>query len=182
MKPSSIRRVLAASVVALGLSACATNADQETAVNAVTGAAPQSTAPIQSLGPLITNARQLTFEGLRAGEGYFSADGSQMIFQSERDADNPFYQMYLMDLGSGDVRRVSPGYGKTTCGWISPDKKKVIFASTQDDPDAKKKMADEIAFRKSGQTRRYSWDYDPTYDIQEFDLASGKYVNLSHTA
>ena len=37
-----------------------------------------------------------------------------MIFQSEREADNPFYQMYLMDMASGDVRRVSPGYGKTT--------------------------------------------------------------------
>jgi Tol biopolymer transport system component/Zn-dependent M28 family amino/carboxypeptidase len=130
---------------------------------------------------LITNARQLTFEGLRAGEGYFSADGSQMIFQSERQADNPFYQMYLMDMASGDVRRVSPGYGKTTCGWIRPDKKRVIFASTQDDPEARKKMADEIAFRKSGQTRRYAWDYDPSYDIQEYDLATGTYTNLTHT-
>ncbi|HVY89956.1 MAG TPA: M28 family peptidase, partial [Hyphomonadaceae bacterium] len=140
-----------------------------------------SVAATPASGTLVTNVRQLTFEGLRAGEGYFSVDGTEMIFQSERDAANPFYQMYLMDLGSGDVRRVSPGYGKTTCGWISPDKKKVIFASTQDDPDARKKMADEIAFRKSGQTRRYSWDYDPTYDIQELDLATGKYKNLTHT-
>ncbi len=158
-----IRRKLAAAAIAL-LSVCAA-----------------ASAQVQAGAPLITNARQLTFDGLRAGEGYFSADGSQMIFQSERDASDPFYQMYLMDLGSGDVRRVSPGYGKTTCGWISPDKKKVIFASTQDDPDARKKMADEIAFRKSGQTRRYSWDYDPTYDIQELDLATGKYKNLTHT-
>ncbi|NIR58063.1 MAG: hypothetical protein GWO02_00350, partial [Gammaproteobacteria bacterium] len=61
--------------------------------------------------------RQLTFEGRRAGEGYFSADGSALIFQSEREPGNPFYQMYLMDLETGDVRRVSPGHGKTTCGW-----------------------------------------------------------------
>jgi hypothetical protein len=44
-----------------------------------------------------------------------------MIFQSERDADNPFYQMYMMDLDTGDTRRVSPGAGKTTCGWIHLD-------------------------------------------------------------
>ena len=190
MKPSSVRRALAAGALALSLSACAaiTDADQETAgpanataQSASQSAASQSVAPAQAGGPLIANARQLTFEGLRAGEGYFSADGSQLIFQSEREADNPFYQMYLMDRATGDVRRVSPGYGKTTCGWIRPDKKRVLFASTQDDPDARKKMADEIAFRKSGQTRRYAWDYDPTYDIQEFDLATARYVNLTHT-
>jgi Tol biopolymer transport system component/Zn-dependent M28 family amino/carboxypeptidase len=185
MKRSPVRTALAAGALAFGLSACAafTDAGREAAgaTNAMAQPAPQSTAPAQAAGPLIANARQLTFDGLRAGEGYFSADGSQMIFQSEREADNPFYQMYLMDLESGDVRRVSPGYGKTTCGWISPDKKRVIFASTQDDPEARKKMADEIAFRKSGQTRRYAWDYDATYDIQEFDLATAKYVNLTHT-
>ena len=179
MHTQSVLKALAVGAAALSLSACATPGDtgRETA-----GAdAPVAVASTQAAGPLIANVRQLTFEGLRAGEGYFSADGSQMIFQSEREADNPFYQMYLMDMASGDVRRVSPGYGKTTCGWISPDKKRVIFASTQDDPEARKKMADEIAFRKSGQTRRYAWDYDPTYDLQEFDLATGKYKNLTNT-
>jgi Tol biopolymer transport system component len=175
----------AIAVAALALAACAASPAPVIAQSAQTSAPAASTpanAAAQPTGaPLVTGARQLTFEGLRAGEGYFSADGSQMIFQSERDADNPFYQMYLMDLATGDVRRVSPGHGKTTCGWIGPDKKRVIFASTQDDPEAKKKMADEIAFRKSGQTRRYAWDYDPTYDIQEFDLSTGKYRNLTNT-
>ena len=41
----------------------------------------------------ITNTRQLIFEGKRSGEGYFSADGKKMIFQSEREEGNPFYQM-----------------------------------------------------------------------------------------
>lgn len=141
-------------------------------------AAPPVSAPAPSL---VSNARQLTFEGLRAGEGYFSADGSMMIFQSERETDNPFYQMYVMDLETGDVRRVSPGHGKTTCGWIHPDKSKVLFASTQDDPAARKKMSEEIAFRKSGQTRRYSWDYDPTYELQEYDLSTKTYRNLTRT-
>lgn len=183
MTPSTLRTAMAAGAVMIGLTACAAvsaPAQEASPPGAISGSGSSPAGASQSAGPLIANARQLTFEGLRAGEGYFSADGSQMIFQSERQADNPFYQMYLMDMGSGDVRRVSPGYGKTTCGWIRPDGKRVIFASTQDDPDARKKMADEIAFRQSGQTRRYSWDYDPTYDIQEFDIASGRYVNLTH--
>ena len=32
----------------------------------------------------LTGVRQLTFEGKRAGEGYYSPDGKQMVFQSER--------------------------------------------------------------------------------------------------
>jgi len=127
----------------------------------------------------ISKARQLTFEGKRAGEGYFSADGTQMIFQSERADTNPFYQMYVLDLETGDIERVSPGIGKTTCGWIHPDGKRALFASTQFDADAEKKMKDELEFRASGKTRRYSWDYDPTYDIVETVLGSGEYKRLT---
>ena len=61
---------------------------------------------------LLNNVRQLTFEGKRSGEGYFGADGTSMIFQSERVADNPFFQIYTMDLENGDVEPVSPGHGK----------------------------------------------------------------------
>ena len=39
---------------------------------------------------LLTRTRQLTFAGLRAGEGYFSPDGKKIIFQSEREKGNPF--------------------------------------------------------------------------------------------
>ena len=86
---------------------------------------------------LLTSTRQLTFAGRRAGEGYFSADGKRMIFQSEREPGNPFYQIYLMDLETGDTRRVSPGIGKTTCAWIHPHADKVFFASTHADPQAR---------------------------------------------
>jgi Tol biopolymer transport system component len=74
---------------------------------------------------------------------------------------------------------VTPGHGKSTCGWIAPDGERVLFASTHDDPDARTKMAEEIAFRASGATRRYSWDYDPTYEIYAKDLASGETTRLT---
>ncbi len=123
-------------------------------------------------GP-ISGARQLTFEGKRAGEGYFGADGRKMIFQSEREPGNPFFQMYLLDLETGDVARLSPGIGKTTCGWLSSDGARALYASTEFDPEAKAKMQAELDFRASGQSRRYSWDYDPTFDLVEKDLATG---------
>ena len=131
--------------------------------------------------PLLENARQLTFEGRRAGEGYFSSDGRQMIFQSERVGGNPFYQMYIMDLETGDLQRISPGHGKTTCGWIHPNGRKALFSSTQDDPKAKEKQKIELEKRALGNVRRYVWSYDEHYDIQEYDLEAGTYRNLTKT-
>lgn len=128
---------------------------------------------------LIGDVRQVTFEGKRSGEGYFSADGKQMVFQSERSRDNPFYQIYLMDRQTGDIRRVSPGSGKTTCAWVHPDGIHVVFASTQFDPDALKKQQAEIDFRNSGQSRRYSWDYDEQYDLVEWNKETGEYKRLT---
>ena len=37
----------------------------------------------------LTRTRRLTFEGRRAGEGYFSHDGRLLVFQSERETGNP---------------------------------------------------------------------------------------------
>ena len=129
---------------------------------------------------LLTKTHQLTFAGRRAGEGYFSADGKRMIFQSEREPDNPFYQIYLLHLETGDTTRVSPGIGKTTCVWIHPHADKVLFASTHADPQAKAKQQEELAQRASGQTRRYAWDFDEHYDIFEADSQGGQLKNLTH--
>ncbi|MGB5202224.1 MAG: PA domain-containing protein, partial [Sedimenticolaceae bacterium] len=128
---------------------------------------------------LLSQIRQLTFEGRRAGEGYFNADGTQMVFQSERDANNPFYQIYLMDLETGDVEKISPGHGKTTCAWIHPSNRKVLYASTHDDPAAREKMRAELDFRASGKERRYSWDYDESFDLYAQDLDKGELRNLT---
>ncbi|MCA9193403.1 MAG: M28 family peptidase [Planctomycetales bacterium] len=129
---------------------------------------------------LLSEVRQLTFDGLRTGEGYFSTDGTQLVFQSEREPGNPFFQIYLMELETGDVRRISPGIGKTTCAWIHPDGKRVLFASTQFDPEAKDKQQAEYDKRNNPEKRsRYSWDYDETYELVEFDLATNEYHKLT---
>jgi Tol biopolymer transport system component len=109
--------------------------------------------------------RQLTYEGKRSGEGYFSPDGKFLIFQSEREPSNPFYQIYILDLQTGDTHRVSPGTGKTTCAFFRPASDEVLFASTHLDPEAKTKQQAEIDFRAAGKQRRYAWDYDDHMDI-----------------
>ena len=128
---------------------------------------------------LLSRARKLTFAGKRSGEGYFSADGKKLIYQSERLDDNPFYQIYLLDLESGDNQLVSTGTGKTTCAWIHPGGRKTLFASSHEDPEAKAKQKAELEFRESGKARKYSWDYDAWYDVYEKDLETGKLRNLT---
>lgn len=113
----------------------------------------------------LSNIRQLTYDGKRAGEGYFSEDGNALIFQSEREPDNPFYQIYLLNLLTGDTHRVSPGVGKTTCAFFRAGTDEVLYASTHHDVFAEAKQKEELKFRASGKERRYSWDYDEAMDI-----------------
>src|SRR2546430_13718892 len=52
---------------------------------------------------------------------------------SEREPGNPFYQIYALDLTTGDTKRISPGYGKTTCSFFRPGTDEIEFASTHQD-------------------------------------------------
>ncbi len=114
---------------------------------------------------LLSRTRQLTFEGRRAGEGYYSPDGTHLTLQSERAPGNPFFQIYDLDLATGDTRRISPGFGKTTCSFFQPGTGSIVFSSTHHDPRSLEYQRQELEFRASGQERRYSWDYDPEMDV-----------------
>ena len=122
----------------------------------------------------LSRTRRLTYEGRRAGEGYFSPDGTRLVLQSEREPGNPFYQIYEMDLTTGDTRRISPGHGKTTCAFIQVDTATSMFASTHHDRDSQKLQKEELEFRASGKERRYSWDYDKEMEIYVFQNKSGR--------
>jgi Tol biopolymer transport system component len=118
----------------------------------------------------LTNIKQLTTDFVRAGEGYFAPDGKTIIYQAEeKDTGNPFYQIFTQDLATGRRHRVSPGIGKTTCSFFRPDGKKIIFASTHEDPQAKAKQAAEYKRREAtkGARPRYSWDFDEHMKIYE---------------
>jgi Tol biopolymer transport system component len=128
----------------------------------------------------LSRVRRLTFEGRRAGEGYFSPDGKRMVFQSEREPGNPFYQIYELDLSTGDSRRLSPGTGKTTCAFFQPGSGNVLFASTHHDPRSGELQKAELELRAAGKERRYSWDYDPEMDLYVLDRAKGDLRRLTN--
>ncbi len=149
-----VRSVLVGVGAALALSGCTTTQRIEEPDTA------RSSAP-----SLYHGERQLSFAGRRTGEGYFSADGRELVFQSEREPGNPFYQIYRMNLATGETRRLSPGLGRATCGFFQPDGERVLFASSHEDPDAELAQAIELEQRESGKADRYSWDFDPRYDL-----------------
>ena len=130
---------------------------------------------------LLVGTHQLITDSLRSGEGYFSADGSQLIFQSEIPGNNPFYQIFVRDLQTGDTSLVSPGVGLTTCPWFHPNLDLVMFSSTHEDPQALAKQAEEIRIRESGIDRPYGWDYDSHYDIYQAKSDGSGLVNLTNT-
>src|ERR1051325_1957671 len=117
----------------------------------------------------LTRVRRLTVEGRRAGEGYWSPDGKRLVFQSEREPGNPFYQIYILDLTTGE----------TTCAFFRPGTDEIEFASTHADPKSKQYQDEELAFRASGKERRYSWDYDTEMDIYAHNEKSGAMKRLT---
>jgi Tol biopolymer transport system component len=147
-------------------------------LSSLAGLAQQPAAPQER--DFLSRIRRLTVEGRRAGEGYWAPDGQRLVFQSEREPGNPFYQIYLMDMATGDVSRVSPGIGKTTCSFIQPKTGDVLFASTHHDPRSKQLQDEELKFRASGQERRYSWDYDPEMELYVRSATSGTLRRLTN--
>jgi Tol biopolymer transport system component len=163
-----LKRVLVAALMLAGAGA-----------EAQQGAEPR-TAAGSGEGQFLSRIRRLTVEGRRAGEGYWSPDGQRLVFQSEREAGNPFYQIYALDFASGDTKRISPGYGKTTCSFFRPGSDQILFASTHHDPRSKALQQEEIDFRTSGKERRYAWDYDPEFELYAFSEKSGQTTRLTN--
>ena len=127
-------------------------------------------------GKFLGNVRQVTSGFVKAGEGYFSPDGKQIVYQAQ-PLDYPFYQIYRQTLnGESTARpvRISTGRGRTTCSYFSPDGQRILFASSHQDPkidqteEAERKQ--QAADKAAGIRRRYKWDFDPHTDIYEADL------------
>ena len=77
----------------------------------------------------LKNIKQLSFSGENA-EAYFSADGTQLIFQSKRDG-RECDQIYTMNVAGANVRMISNGDGRTTCSYFFPNAQRVLYSSTR---------------------------------------------------
>jgi TolB protein len=98
---------------------------------------------------------QITFGGENA-EAYWSSDGTKLIFQSTRDG-RRCDQQFVYELGTGAVRRVSTGKGRTTCGYFYDQDRRVLFASTHAATDSCPPPLDY--------SKGYVWKVDADYDL-----------------
>jgi len=125
-------------------------------------ASPQSGAPQAAAVPILLpeekhlrSVRQLTFGGENA-EAYFSKDDKWIIFQ-HRGAGETADQIYIMDTEGKNRRMVSTGKGRTTCSYIFPGNKKILFASTHGSSDSPLAPPD--------MSRGYVWKLYPEFEI-----------------
>jgi TolB protein len=102
----------------------------------------------------LSNIRQLTFGGENA-EAYWSPDARWITFQSTRDG-RTCDEQFVMRADGSDIKRVSDGRGKTTCGWFFPGSDKLFFASST--------AHDSICPARPDPSKGYVWPLDK-YDI-----------------
>ncbi|MEX0866472.1 MAG: biopolymer transporter Tol, partial [Pirellulales bacterium] len=136
----------------------------------------------------LANLVQVTHDFAKAGEGYFSPDGSTIVFQAEPTT-YPFYQIYTLDLANlaagAEPKLISTGRGRTTCSYFSPDGERVIFASSHLDPrlgateQAERDQRAEDA--REGRRRRYNWDFDLHYEIFQAKPDGSELTRLTDT-
>ena len=116
-----------------------------------TGAVPVASRPDE---PRLVNLRRLTHGGQNA-EAYWSPDGRRLVFQSTPEGGG-CDQMYTMDVDGGNLRRVSTGTGRTTCGYFFPGSDRVLFSSTH--------HLDPACPAPPDRSRGYVWPLHP-YDL-----------------
>ena len=119
----------------------------------------------------LRNIRQLTFGGENA-EAYFSFDGSRIIFQSTRDG-AACDQQYTMNIDGSNVRRVSNGEGRTTCGFFTPDGREIVYASTHG--------AGPACPPRPDMSRGYVWPIHSAYDIYRANADGSGLRNISNS-
>ena len=164
-------RNLGTVVLITALSACAgsdegTASGEEAAAGSVGRPYPDDPAE-----PRLRNLRQLTFSGENA-EAYFSADGQQLIFQSNDAPDVPCDQIFVMDIDGGNRRRISNGEGRTTCAYFFPSGGRLLYSSTH--------LADTACPAPPDYSRGYVWPLDD-YDIFVADADGSNAQRITDT-
>ena len=121
--------------------------------------------------PHLSNIKQLTKSGQNA-EAYVSADGSRISFQS-MDGAQQCDQIYTMRLDGTDRRQVSNGQGATTCAYVYPDNKSVLYGSTH--------LGGRECPPRPGMENGYVWAVYDSYDIFKANIDGSNPVQLTKT-
>ena len=123
---------------------------------------------------LLTNLRQVTFEGSGVGPASFSRNAHSLILEGVREAGGPGQQVYVLDLGSGDVRHVSQGFAEAWEGAIHPANVKYLFSSPRNEAG---KGRGRDAARPRASDPRFAEDFE----LYEFDANNAIVLNLTES-
>ncbi|MFH2049851.1 MAG: hypothetical protein ABIJ12_10445 [bacterium] len=115
------------------------------------------------------NVKQLTFGGQNA-EAYFSHDGTELIFQSTRDS-LECDAIFRMNIDGSNLHMISSGEGTTTCSYIAPDNKSVIYASTF--------KGGAACPPKPDMSKGYVWALYKSFDIYRADPDGSNIIPLT---
>jgi TolB protein len=109
------------------------------------------------------NMQQLTFGGDNA-ECYFGFDNTHVVFQQTNkkdgiECDQIFYGTLPKKGKKFQYKMVSTGQGRTTCSYLMPDGKSLVYASTHLGNIACPAVASREVWKK------YVWSIYPDFDI-----------------
>jgi TolB protein len=116
----------------------------------------------------LSNVKAITQGGVNA-EAYWNREGTKLVFQGIREGHAKCDQIFVMNADGTDVKQVSNGKGRTTCGYFLNDDKHVVYGSTMDTmgpgcpPDVDRSFG-------------YVWPVYKTMDIYKADYRTGEVV------
>ena len=119
--------------------------------------------------PHLKNIKQLTFAADNA-EAYWSPDNKFLTFQSNnKNWGVSCDQIFKLDIKNAlrdtayHPSMISTNKGRTTCSYVMPDKKHILYASTQ-------KSGDSCPIATKTDGSKYVWPVFKDYDIYVADL------------
>lgn len=93
-------------------------------------------------------SKAITTEGENI-EGYFSPDGTRVLFRSEKRSQHSHPQIYEMDLSTMKERRVTFHDGEDTCAFYHPKSSRFYYSSTTDEIKEEKELEKKAASTSS---------------------------------
>ncbi len=131
---------------------------------------------------LISNEKQLTFSHAKANEAYYNKDKTQIIYQAVQKEGNPYYQIFVQNLATGEVKHISPDKGGAVCGFFDPSSNRVLWASSylSKKHDTEKNQNDPQESIQDKKLKTDIW-FDNAIDIYTSDQDGKNIVNLGHS-